>query len=59
MTATDDRSEEELLARLGKIAEEMDALTREVTPKLIKLGHLRNESRSIISVLESRGGQEG
>lgn len=38
--------------RLAKIAVEMDSLTRDVGPKLIRLAHLRTEARAIIKELE-------
>lgn len=43
------------MARLRRISEQMDSIIKEIGPKLISFSHLRNESKLIISELESRG----
>ena len=47
----------ERVERLRVIAIEIDSIVREIGPKMIRLAHLREESRVIIGGLDARSGQ--
>lgn len=42
-------------ARLQKVATEMDSIIREIGPKLVRLAHLREETRTIMAELGGAG----
>lgn len=51
---TDDRSDDEIVERLKKIATELDSIIVEISPKLIKASHLRVESDKLVEELKRR-----
>lgn len=44
----------ERIERLRVIAVEMDSIVRDIGPKLIRLAHLRNESRQIREEIDAQ-----
>lgn len=51
---TDDRDDAEISSRLERIATDLELLVKEITPKLIRYGHLRKEADDLLSELRSR-----
>ncbi len=51
----DDIDIKKSINRLKKIASEMNEIVIDIGPKMIKLAHLRNESRDIVECLSKNG----